>query len=458
MTYVLAHFWPWLLGAFAVGMATALFTRQAEDEGKVARWLLWAGLAFAAGVAVAALDVLIGRNAVWLETALATFAIFISGAWLGALGRGGGLREHKGWALGLVPAALLWIGANAFSAPDLETALKQKAGAVIAAAGGDPLNVDVSGRDVLLPQDVLPNDVAVRAALVGKLANVEGVRLVSSVEKLTGEAAELREKAMAAAVGAAAVASKAVEDAASSGKAAAGKATEPGATDAGALAVDTPPATGLTTAERPSAAGKKGAAGRRMSGKNAPGKVAAGGRPTSDRRASGAATNAGAAQQKADKAPAAREKPAMFEAGAPLDKIRAAKAVLAALPAAGALGAAACQSALSATMALEQVQFRSASATIRLASAYVLDKLAAILKRCPEVKIEVGGHTDNIGDEEDNDALSRRRADAVVNYLAREGVAAGRLTGVGHGSKQPTASNEDDDGRAENRRIEFVVK
>ncbi len=384
MTYVLTHFWPWLLGAFAVGLATALFTRLTEDEGKISRWLLWAGLAFAAGVAVAALDVLIGRNAVWLETALATFAIFILGAWLGALVRGGGLREHKGWALGLVPAALLWIGANAFSAPDLETALKQKAGAVIAAAGGDPLNVDVSGRDVLLPQNVLPNDVADRAALVGKLANVEGVRLVSGVEKLTGEAAELREKAMTAAVGAGAVASKAVEDAASSG----------------------------------TAAGDKSAAGLDMK-------------------------------------PGAAKKPVVDQPLASADK---AKSVLAALPASGNLDAASCQSALSATVALEKIQFRIASATIRLASAYVLDKLAAIMKRCPDVRIEVGGHTDNIGDDEDNDALSRRRADAVVNYLIREGVVARRLSTIGHGSKQPIASNEDDDGRAENRRIEFVVK
>jgi outer membrane protein OmpA-like peptidoglycan-associated protein len=396
MTYVLAHFWPWFLGAFAVGLATALFARQAEDEGKVARWLLWAGLAFAAGVAVAALNVLIGRNAIWLETALATFAIFLAGAWLGALVRGGGLREHKGWALGLVPAALLWIGANAFSAQDLETALKQKAGAVIAAAGGDPLNVDVSGRDVLLPNDVLPNDAADRAALVGKLANVEGVRLVSGVEKLTGEAAELREKAMAAAVGAA-VGSKAVEDAAASG----------------------------------AAAGDKSAAGLDMKPRAA--------KPTA----------------KADAAKKAAKKPGVDPLLATADK---AKAVLAALPASGNLDAASCQSALSATVALEKIQFRTASATIRLASAYVLDKLAGVMKRCPDVKVEVGGHTDNVGDDEVNDALSQRRADAVVKYLTGEGVAHGRLTGVGHGSKQPIASNEDDDGRAENRRIEFLVK
>jgi OOP family OmpA-OmpF porin len=136
----------------------------------------------------------------------------------------------------------------------------------------------------------------------------------------------------------------------------------------------------------------------------------------------------------------------------------AAKAVLTALPNSGPLDAAACQEALNATQVLDKVQFHSRSLSIHLPSAYVLDRLAALLKRCPDQKVEIGVHTDNVGGDEDNRALSQRRADRVVQYLVNEGVAVARLSGVGYGAKRPIASNDAEDGRADNRRIEFILK
>jgi len=68
----------------------------------------------------------------------------------------------------------------------------------------------------------------------------------------------------------------------------------------------------------------------------------------------------------------------------------------------------------------------------------------------------IAGHTDNIGSEVYNQNLSRRRAQAVKDYLVRQGIAADRLIVRGFGKTQPIASNETEDGRAQNRRVEFI--
>ena len=150
MTYIISHFWLWLLPIFIAGIATAILTRQAEAKGKVAPWLIWCGLAFAAGVLTALLDVLLGRAGVWLETALASFVVYMLGAGAGALLRKGDLAEHKGWALGLIPAALLWFAGNVFGTPNMEADLKKSVGAAIKDAREDARNFQIVGRDVLL--------------------------------------------------------------------------------------------------------------------------------------------------------------------------------------------------------------------------------------------------------------------------------------------------------------------
>jgi len=75
----------------------------------------------------------------------------------------------------------------------------------------------------------------------------------------------------------------------------------------------------------------------------------------------------------------------------------------------------------------------------------------------PDLKVEVQGHTDNIGSESSNQKLSEKRAEVVKNYLVARGVKADRIKVVGYGEKNPIADNKTADGRAMNRRIEFKV-
>ena len=184
MTYIIAHFWLWLLPIFIAGTATAILTRQAEAKGKVAPWLIWCGLAFAAGALTALLNVLLGRAGVWLETALASFAVYMLGAGAGAILRKGDLAEHKGWALGLIPAALLWFAGNVFGTPNIEADLRRSVGAAIKDSRENARNFRVVGRDVLLP-----NDVSDREALAATIRKIEGVRRRNRNRKnLSGDA------------------------------------------------------------------------------------------------------------------------------------------------------------------------------------------------------------------------------------------------------------------------------
>ncbi len=93
----------------------------------------------------------------------------------------------------------------------------------------------------------------------------------------------------------------------------------------------------------------------------------------------------------------------------------------------------------------------------RLATA-LMDRLAAVAIRCLNdggLRLEIGGHTDNIGDDADNMALSQKRAMAVMLELIDRGVRAGAMAAVGYGETRPVAGNATDEGRARNRRISF---
>lgn len=87
----------------------------------------------------------------------------------------------------------------------------------------------------------------------------------------------------------------------------------------------------------------------------------------------------------------------------------------------------------------------------------VLDEAVEILRDNPEVRVRVGGHTDAMGSDEYNLALSRRRAEAVFRYLVMGGIFAERLDIEGFGKSRPVAENETEEGRAQNRRVELQV-
>ena len=106
----------------------------------------------------------------------------------------------------------------------------------------------------------------------------------------------------------------------------------------------------------------------------------------------------------------------------------------------------------------ETIQFETGSATIAAASTDLLDAVADILKNTPAIaKLTIEGHTDSTGDAEMNKSLSQKRADAVKDYIVAKGIDAARLASVGFGAEKPIASNDTDEGRAKNRRVEFKV-
>jgi outer membrane protein OmpA-like peptidoglycan-associated protein len=75
----------------------------------------------------------------------------------------------------------------------------------------------------------------------------------------------------------------------------------------------------------------------------------------------------------------------------------------------------------------------------------------------PQIKVQVSGHTDNVGSPADNLKLSNNRAKAVVDYLVSKGIDIKRLTWKGYGETKPVADNKTEEGRALNRRTEFTI-
>jgi len=107
---------------------------------------------------------------------------------------------------------------------------------------------------------------------------------------------------------------------------------------------------------------------------------------------------------------------------------------------------------------LRNVYFDFDKATLKPASLVEINKLYQMLSENSRMKVEIAGHTDNIGDKEYNYDLSYRRAKAVVDALKTKGISPDRLKAVGYGEDHPLASNDDEkDGRELNRRVEFKV-
>jgi len=103
------------------------------------------------------------------------------------------------------------------------------------------------------------------------------------------------------------------------------------------------------------------------------------------------------------------------------------------------------------------ILFETNTATLAPTAANLFTKLSDVMKKNPNLKVAVVGHTDNTGDFNYNLQLSQRRAKAMVDALVKDGVAADRLAAVGVGSLSPVAPNNTPEGRAQNRRVELVL-
>jgi len=108
--------------------------------------------------------------------------------------------------------------------------------------------------------------------------------------------------------------------------------------------------------------------------------------------------------------------------------------------------------------ALRGIQFETAKADIKPVSYPILNNIVTIMKENPGYDLEIIGHTDNVGSAQSNQDLSDRRAYSVRTYLMSNGINGTRLTSSGKGLTDPVATNSTPEGRALNRRVEFIAK
>jgi OOP family OmpA-OmpF porin len=109
------------------------------------------------------------------------------------------------------------------------------------------------------------------------------------------------------------------------------------------------------------------------------------------------------------------------------------------------------------TVRLKNIYFDFDKTTLKKESFVELNKVVDFLKQNPSVEIEIEGHTDNKGSDEYNSNLSQGRSQAVVDYIISQGIEGYRLAAKGYGESKPVDSNDTEEGRANNRRVEFTV-
>jgi len=107
-------------------------------------------------------------------------------------------------------------------------------------------------------------------------------------------------------------------------------------------------------------------------------------------------------------------------------------------------------------VALYGVLFDFNKSTLQPASDPLLQQILSLLTKDASLKLEIQGHTDNVGNDAYNQTLSEARARAVVTWLTQHGIAADKLTAKGYGKTMPVADNGNDAGRAKNRRVEIA--
>ncbi len=112
---------------------------------------------------------------------------------------------------------------------------------------------------------------------------------------------------------------------------------------------------------------------------------------------------------------------------------------------------------LNATVRLKNIQFESKSFQLKPVSQIELNKLLQLMNDNPSITIQINGYTDNVGSDADNLLLSENRSKAVVEFLVSKGIDAKRLIAKGFGEVDPVADNSTEEGRALNRRTEFII-
>jgi outer membrane protein OmpA-like peptidoglycan-associated protein len=148
----------------------------------------------------------------------------------------------------------------------------------------------------------------------------------------------------------------------------------------------------------------------------------------------------------------------LFRSGTAADtEATVAAAASGALESAGNLSEEECKTRFDVLSRTGAIYFPSGSARLRAESGPLLATLLDIVNRCPNLKIQVAGHTDSDGGSAYNMGLSKRRAASVARYLTAKGVPADRFTTIGYGDTQPVAKNDTPEHKAKNRRIEFHI-
>ncbi|WP_447556240.1 OmpA family protein [Vreelandella sp. EE22] len=107
------------------------------------------------------------------------------------------------------------------------------------------------------------------------------------------------------------------------------------------------------------------------------------------------------------------------------------------------------------SVVLQNVNFEFDSAQLTPGAEQVLNGVAQRLVNNPDVRVSIEGHTDSVGSAEYNRDLSQRRAESVARYLSQRGVPSNDMRSIGYGEDRPVATNETDEGRAQNRRVEL---
>jgi OOP family OmpA-OmpF porin len=106
-------------------------------------------------------------------------------------------------------------------------------------------------------------------------------------------------------------------------------------------------------------------------------------------------------------------------------------------------------------VAMRAVRFQTGKATLKSESNDILDQIVEILERYPAYSLRINGHTDSVGDSDNNQILSEDRAKSCYQYLVSKGISPDRISYKGYGESQPVASNSNSSGRRKNRRVEF---